>query len=332
MKAQIIVLNWNGREMTANCLHSLLGMRAAELSVTVIDNGSSDGSVEFLRNQFPEIEVLPQGRNLGFAAGCNVGMKRALQTGTEFILLVNNDTEVDPDMLAELLREAEKDPSAAMVSPKILYFDLPDRIWWAGGRYNLWHGIPSHIGRRSKDEGQFDEPRSIDWATGCVLLLRSQALSEVGLFDERLFGNGEDLDLSLRLRRANWRIRYAPRAKVWHREGVDYRRNVGEYVRTFTFTRNLLWIMHKHATRAQWLTFAPQFAPFLLIITAQRARHGDMRSVKAVWEGVRAYFEMRHDPDLLALPPELIRTTLPSVVEHMPKAIPSSASSSVSRN
>lgn len=317
----IIVLNWNGREMTADCLRSLLAMRAGDFRIVVIDNGSSDGSVEYLRQQFPQVQVLPQGRNLGFAAGCNVGMKRALEDQSEFILLVNNDTKVDPDMLRELIMEAQKNPTAAMVSPKIFYFEPPDRIWWAGGQYNLWKGVPLHIGCGARDDGRFDEPCSINWATGCVVLLRSQALRQIGLFDERIFGNGEDVDLSIRLRQQGWTIRYAPRARVWHKEGVDYRRNAGEHVRKFTFARNLLWVMHKHASRWQWITFLPQFSIYLMVISAQSLRRGDFKSAKALLNGVLAYLEMRRDPKAVALPPELVRSSSPSVQE-LPKQVP----------
>lgn len=315
------MLNWNGREMTGHCLRSLLAMRTFNTRIIVIDNGSSDGSVEYLRAQFPGVKVLPQEMNLGFAAGCNVGMKRALEDATEYVLLVNNDTEIESNMLNELLSEAERNPGAAMVSPKIFHFNPPDLLWWAGGHYSLWRGLPSHIGRRSRDGARFDRARSIDWATGCVLLLRCQALREVGLFDERIFGNGEDLDLSIRLRHSGWAIRYAPRARVWHKEGVDYRRNAGEHVRKFTAARNLLWIMHKHGSGWQWITFLPQFVLYVMVTIAQAARRRDFKSVRATLNGVRAYFEMRSDPTAVALPSELVRTRIPELSKEAPSAV-----------
>jgi GT2 family glycosyltransferase len=313
LKTQVVVLNWNGCDMTANCLRSLLALRSDDFKILVIDNGSSDGSVEYLREQFPQVEVIPQGRNLGFAAGCNVGMKRALEDGAEYILLVNNDTKVAPDMLGELVCEAEKNPSAAVVSPKILHFDFPDLLWWAGGRYSLWQGVPSHVGRRERDRGQYDQAQLIDWATGCVMLLRCKALREVGLFDEQIFGNGEDLDLCLRVRERGWKIRYAPRAKVWHREGVDYRRNVGEHVRKFTYVRNILWVMHKHARPVQWFTFWPFFLLWHFpVLMLQCLLRKDAESAKALFGGVQAYFRMLKHPEVQVLPTELVRTTLPS--------------------
>ncbi len=311
-RTRIVVLNWNGRDMTAECLRSLLAMDAKDLEILVIDNGSRDGSVEYLRSTFPQGQVVANGRNLGFAAACNIGMERGLEEGAEFVLLVNNDTLVAPGMLKELLLAAESEPRAAIVSPKIFYFDHPARLWWGGGRYSLWRGLPSHIGRRSDDRGQHDKPRSVDWATGCVMLLRCAALRDFGFFDERIFGNGEDLDLSLRARKRGWRILYAPRAEVWHKEGFDYRRNVGEHVRIFTASRNLPWIMRKHGNRLQRLAFWPQFIfahlPFVML---QSVRRGDFRSAGAALAGTRAYFEMCRNPEAVALPEELVRTTVP---------------------
>ena len=103
-------------------------------------------------------------------------MKRAVTEGVEYVLLVNNDTLVQPNLLAELLAEAERTPKAGMVSPKIYYADHPDRIWWAGGTFSLWQGLPHHIGFNEKEHGLYEATRTVDWATGCVVLIRSAAL------------------------------------------------------------------------------------------------------------------------------------------------------------
>lgn len=302
----VVVLNWNSHEMTAECIRSLLAMGGTAFEILVVDNGSTDGSVELLPRQFPQISVLPQGRNLGFAAGCNIGMRLAMEQGAEFILLVNNDTIVDAGLLRELLTEAERNPEAAILSPKIYFFDDRELLWWAGGRFSLWTGIPILPGRKEKDRGQYDSIREIEWATGCVALLRVAALRQVGLFDERLFGNGEDLDLSIRVRQAGYGILYVPAAKLWHREGVDYRKNVGEYARYFTGTRNLLWLMHKHARPFHWITFWPNFlfrhVLFFILLGIWR---GDVRSSKAVLQGIAAFVAMRANGGGSAMLPEL---------------------------
>src|SRR5437868_900505 len=199
-KTVIIVLNWNSHETTNQCVQSLLAMEGDSFEILVIDNGSRDGSVEYLRRAFPQVEIIANSHNLGFAAGCNVGMKRALGQRADYVLLVNNDTVVTASFLAELLAESERNPNAGMVSPKIYYFDERDRIWWAGGRFSLWQGIPRHLGRNEKESGRYETAKVIDWATGCAVLLKCAALQEVGLFDEEIFANGEDLDLSLRMR------------------------------------------------------------------------------------------------------------------------------------
>ena len=296
-RVAIVILNWNSREMTAECIRSVQAMDAKDYEILVIDNGSHDASVDYLRTEFPTITVLPQERNLGFAAGCNVGIRHAIERGTEYVLLLNNDTAVAKDFLTALLAEAERHPKAAIISPQIYFYDLPDRLWWAGGTYSLWSGIPKHIGRKELDSSQFDAPRAVDWATGCAMLIRAEALRRVGLFDEQFFGNGEDLDLSLRMRNAGFGIWYAPEAKLWHKEGVDYRKNVGEYSRKFTGTRNLLWIMHKHAKPLQWISFWPNFLlRYVFFFIALSLLRGDLRSALAVPQGIVAFVQMRFTP------------------------------------
>jgi GT2 family glycosyltransferase len=310
VKTLIVVLNWNGREMTKECIHHLLAMQGEAFEILLVDNGSRDGSVDYLRKVFPQVRIIANACNLGFAAGCNLGMSRALDEDFECVLLVNNDTAVEPSLLAELVAEARRHPKAGMVSPKIYYFEPPDRIWWAGGSYNPWLGIPEHIGRKKTDAGLDDQSRAIDWATGCVLLLRCAALRETGLFDENIFGNGEDLDLSLRMRSLGWSIRYTPRAKLWHKEGFDYRRNVGEYVRKFTATRNILWVMHKHARPVQWVTFVPYFLfRYVSVTVGMSLCRGDIKSALGALAGVRAFWRMKHHPDSAVLPAELIQST-----------------------
>jgi GT2 family glycosyltransferase len=312
LRTLIVVLNWNSREMTKECIQSLLAMEGDSFKILVVDNGSRDGSVEYLRETFPQIEVTANGRNLGFAAGCNVGMKRAIAENFEYVLLVNNDTIVDPGLLRELLKQGDENQKAGIVSPKIYYFKPPDAIWWVGGTYSCWTGLARHVDLKAKDTGKHDTPIELDWATGCVMLLRTDALRAAGLFDEQIFGNGEDVDLSLRMRKLGHVVRYAPSSKVWHKEGIDYQKNVGEYVRTFTLVRNLLWLMHKHARSYQWITFWPVFAgyylPKLLLLLASR---GDFRSCWAAFQGIAAFWKMLLNPGISVLPAALRATTMP---------------------
>jgi GT2 family glycosyltransferase len=303
-RVRVVVLNWNGRDMTVDCLHSLLAMTGVKFSITVVDNGSSDNSAEAIQREFPDMQVIANKQNLGFAAGCNVGMEEALKEhGRDYILLVNNDTVVDPGMLAELVKEADRDPKVAVCSPKIYYYDPRDLLWWAGGTYSQWTGMALHTGRREQDEGRYDSVRNLDWATGCIMLLRIKALREVGLFDAKIFANSEDVDLSLRVREAGYLIRYVPAARVWHREGVDLRRNVGERLRFFMFMRNTLWVMHKHARFYHWLTCWPAlFGYYIPRTMIARILRRDFASCWGLLSGVVAFWRMLLRPDVSTLP------------------------------
>jgi GT2 family glycosyltransferase len=309
----IVVLNWNNFTVTAECLRSLEGMVGASFKILVVDNGSSDESVQFLREAFPRIEIIANKVNLGFAGGCNVGMRRASEDGAEYILLVNNDTVVDPFLLQELLKEAHAHPQVGILSPKIYYFDPSNAIWWAGGRFNMWTGLATHIDLRKTDVERNDQPRDLDWATGCVMLLRTEALRETGLFDEQLFNTGEDVDLSLRMRAVGFPIRYVPTARLWHKESVDIRKNVGQHVRAFMAARNLLWVMHKHARIYHWISFWPVFGcyylPKMILISL---RTHDRRSCISILQGVLAFWRMLLMPGTSVLPEELKATTGPN--------------------
>jgi GT2 family glycosyltransferase len=305
-RVHAVVLNWNSPQMTADCLRSLLATSAGTFHIIVVDNGSRDNSVGYLRGAFPDVEVIANDRNLGFAGGCNVGMRHALAQGADYILLANNDTIVDPNLLPELVAHAEAHPEAGILSPKIYYADPSDALWWAGGVFNIWTGLAAHVDRQKKDTGNHDLPRELDWATGCVMLLRCEALRRTGLFDELIFATGEDVDLSLRTIKAGYVVKYVPTARVWHREGVDLRKNAGQHVRNFLMVRNHLWVMHKHARNYHWIIFWPFFfsyyLPKMMILNLGR---GDLRSCKAVLQGVVAFWKMLLSPGTSVLPAAL---------------------------
>jgi GT2 family glycosyltransferase len=314
----VIVLNWNSPQMTADCVRSLLAMAGTGFRVVVVDNGSRNDSAEFLQRTFSEISVIANGSNLGFAGGCNVGMRRALEEGADYVLLVNNDTIVDRYLLRELISQAEAEPRVGILSPKIYYADPADLLWWAGGTFNIWIGLADHIARRRKDVGDHNHGRDLDWATGCVMLLRCEALSKAGLFDEQIFAIGEDVDLSLRMKKAGYTVRYVPTARLWHREGAETRKSAGQHVRIFLMVRNLLWVMHKHARAYHWVTFLPFFLfyylPKMMILNLSR---GDFRSCGAMLEGVVAFCRMIWSPGASVLPPELSGAAIPRTPERI---------------
>jgi hypothetical protein len=201
------------------------------------------------------------------------------------------------------VQEADRNPKVAICSPKIYYHDPSDLLWWAGGSYSLWTGMAVHTGRQREDKGQYDNARDLDWATGCVMLLSIKALHEVGLFDAKIFANSEDVDLSLRVREAGYLIRYVPTARVWHREGVDLRKNVGEQLRFFMFMRNMLWVLHKHARFYHWLTCWPALLGYYIPRTMiARMRRRDFSSCWGMLCGLVAFWRMLLRPNVSTLP------------------------------
>src|SRR5712691_2717467 len=142
----VVVLTWNGEDDTLACLASLGRVEYDNLSVVVVDNGSADRTVLRVRTEFPEVAVLETGANLGFAAGNNVGIQHALDRGAEYVFLLNNDTEVDPELIRHLVDAAEPDASAGVLGPKVFFFSHRDRLWYAGGWVQRWAGASGHIG------------------------------------------------------------------------------------------------------------------------------------------------------------------------------------------
>ncbi|KAA3661690.1 MAG: glycosyltransferase family 2 protein [Calditrichaeota bacterium] len=213
-----IVLNLNGLSVIEEALSSIQKMTYANFRTLVVDNGSSDGSPGFIRERFPDIELLETGRNLGFGGGNNVGMEYALNNGADWIFLLNNDIVVDKNLLSELMDVGLDEKSSGALGAKIYYYDEPDKIWFAGGNINFFTGLTTHRHIRMIDTYENEHVQESDYITGCALLIRASVLKKVGLFDEVFFPSYvEDADLSMRIRHAGYKLRYVPKAKLWHK-------------------------------------------------------------------------------------------------------------------
>ncbi len=179
----IVVLTWNRRVDTLECLRSLARITEPEVRVILVDNGSSDGTVEAVREEFPGIELIETGENLGYTGGNNMGIRRALDLGADYVLILNNDTVVAPGFVRELLAVDSKSDRIGFVSPKIYFMDPPDRIWFSGARYYTWCGYGRMVGYREKDREQYDRVREIDRPCGCAMLVSRAVCREAGLLD-----------------------------------------------------------------------------------------------------------------------------------------------------
>jgi len=213
MQVTAVVLSWNGREDTLRCLESLAGVETV-----VVDNSSDDGSPEAIEERFPNVELIRAGVNLGFAAGCNVGIRRALDRGADWIVLVNNDATAAPDLVDALADAAGRNPDAGALAGKVYVSEPRDVLWYAGGSFEARVGYSGRVrGTGKRDDGSYDEERDVDWGTGALLAVSREAIDRVGLLDEELFAYLEDVDWCLRIRDTGLRVVFAPSLRAWHR-------------------------------------------------------------------------------------------------------------------
>ncbi len=250
----IILVNWNGKDQTLACLQSLNALSYGNARIVVVDNASTDGSTEAIHAAFPAVAVLGMERNLRFAGGTNAGLRYALDHGAEGLLILNNDTTIEKDFLTAMVARLQLDEHVGMVAPKICYYDHPDRLWFAGGSLSMWTGTMRHIGIREKDQGQYDDGREIEYASGCCILTRRAVLDKIGLLDESYFMYTEDADWCMRARRAGFRIIYEPRACIWHKVSMSSGGHLSWYKTKNKFLSNLRFF-GRYAAWYQWLVF-----------------------------------------------------------------------------
>jgi len=288
-RVAIVVLNWNGREVLEDCVRSIYALSYAPLEVVVVDNGSTDGSAEMVRNRFPDCVVIQNETNLGFAKGNNQGIELALDRGNDYVMALNNDTLLDPESLTLLVQRAESDPQIAAVSPKIYFEDPSDRLWFAGGTFSYWKGRNGHVGYRQKDCPAWNVPREAQFISGCVLLASRRAWRKIGCFDESLFVYSEDVDWSLRAQKSGFKLFYEPRAVVWHRESFSILRNKWQANYMYYNTRNPMVVMWKQGRWWHWLTFLPFHAALSCKRILQALSRRDWLTIVKIGKGFRDF-------------------------------------------
>jgi GT2 family glycosyltransferase len=286
MRVAIVIPMWNRLEMTQRCLRSLRGLTRLPEQVIVVDNGSWPDPRAALEALYPGMVVLRLDRNHGFAGGCNAGIRRALVDGADAIMLLNNDATADPALLGELLRGLGEDDRIAAVGAKTLTDESPPRIHGAYGVLTFHGSLVRVEGWLEAQIEQFSDERDVDSVSGGAALLRRGALEAVGLFDEEFFAYHEDVDWCTRARQRGWRIRYVPRAVVYHRMHAS---TGGGYVSPITYliARNSVLFVRKNATARQALTFAVYTAGNLLKEALYRWRMGELAGYRLRLRGLR---------------------------------------------
>jgi len=213
---KILILNWNGQYLLKPCLESIAAIDYPNYSVMVIDNGSQDDSVKMVNEIFPKVDILELNYNYGFAGGYNRCFAELRDKYSELVLVLNNDTEVEPDILNSFIQAKEKYGDNNLYGGKIFYKNRPELIWYAGGIINLKIFKISHKGIRQFDSPEFSTPLQTDYITGCCLFTSMQIINQLNGFDENFNMYGEDVDLCLRAQKEGLNCYYWPDAKLWH--------------------------------------------------------------------------------------------------------------------
>jgi GT2 family glycosyltransferase len=217
MKTAIVIPNWNGAEVIGDCLRSL-HKQTLPADIIVVDNGSSDGSIELIERDFPLVKLIKLAHNTGFTGGVNRGLAHALKQDYEAVALFNNDAVADSHWLERLAGVMQEHPGAGVVTGKLMLNDR-QHIDSTGECYSIW-GLPFPRGRGQADKGQYDKPQAVFGATGGASLYRTSTLRLIGTFDNKYFAYLEDVDLSWRARLAGWEVYYQPEAVAYHKVGT----------------------------------------------------------------------------------------------------------------
>jgi GT2 family glycosyltransferase len=293
-KVVMVIVIWNGKDDTLECLQSLRGDPCPNKEIVVVDNGSTDDSVAAIRSQYPEVTILQTGRNLGFTGGNNTGIQYALsQGGADYVYLLNNDTTVEPNATGELLCAAELHPNCGLLVPVMHYFDPPREIWFAGSTIDMVRGVAFHDNSRQPD--RHHPPYDVPWATGCAMFLRADVLAQLGGFDDRYYLTWEDVDLSLRVRAAGYRVVAVPSARIYHKGGRSGdKMHESKYYYT---VRNKLLLVHKHHGTLGYVRAAAHIITSSLwrCLQAYRRERGEFRRyVRSVTFAVRDHLAGRY--------------------------------------
>ena len=289
----IIILNWNGLQDSLECLDSLHHISYSNYRVVVVDNGSRGNEAGLLREKHGDyVHVIENGENHGFAEGNNIGMRYALaEHDPDYILLLNNDTVVEPDFLDALVDVAEGDPSVGMVGPKVCFHREPGKLQSAGGRVNWWTGEPKLIGWGEEDSSQFDGTEEVDWVLGCAFLIRRKTIERIGLLNPTYFAFFEEVEWCIECRRAGFKVVCCRGARLLHKGGQDTQKVSG--FRAYYVGRNRLLFMRRNATKLQFACFLAQFPVRHILVTSLwllfrvRDRRSLARYYAGLWDGFR---------------------------------------------
>jgi GT2 family glycosyltransferase len=256
-KVSVVVPNWNGISLLKPCLDSLLA-QTLTTQIIVVENGSKDGSLEFLQTKYPSVKLVVNKRNKGFAGGVNGGIRLAVKNHADYIALFNNDAVADKDWIKQLVGYIERNPDTGIVTSKLID-STKNCLDSTGEMYSVW-GLPFPRGRGEPIGSRHDDPASneVFGGSGGASLYRVKMFKQIGLFDKDFFAYYEDVDLSFRAQLAGWKIRYCPKAIAYHQIGTTSGKING--FTTYQTMKNLPWLLWKNVPAKYLPTVLPRFS------------------------------------------------------------------------
>ncbi|MBI5913069.1 glycosyltransferase family 2 protein [Candidatus Azambacteria bacterium] len=292
-KVTIILVNYNGISDTRECLRSLAEITYQPYDVIVVDNGSRDiQEAHELQKSFLGVTVIRSEENKGFAGGNNIGIRVAQERGSDYVLLLNNDTVAEPKFLDAMVAAAEADARIGMVGAKIYFHSDPETLWYDGGSFSWRKGVVhENIGTRDKSPNDA-APRLTDFITGCAMLVRMSAVEKIGLLEESFFMYHEDVDWCLRARTEGFLLVIAPAAHVWHKVARSASQ-MGEPKIHYYDARNSLLLVQRNAPPLVrvWfygrsvLHFAKQIVKILILPSKRAISKMIMRGIVDFYRG-----------------------------------------------
>lgn len=268
----IVILNWNNATDTLACLDAVAKLSYPRNAVLVVDNCSSDNSVELIRSRHPDVEILMLSQNLGYTGGNNRGIEKALHQGADYIWLLNDDTLVAPDSLQKLIDAAISEPSAGILGPKVYTYEARQTLLSAGGFFTAGYRVQQR-GVGQPDQGQYDQLAEVDFVSGCAMLVRRALIEQTGMLDETFFAYEEDVEWCYRATQGGFKVLYVPQAHVWHpdtRMRDELSRRVVYYM-----ARNRLLSIRKHRLGVSvfWVTLLQELRTLAAWTLRGRWRH-----------------------------------------------------------
>ncbi len=247
-KVIILILSYNGKHLLDDSVFSYLANDYPNFEVVVIDNGSTDGTKAYVREKWPEVRVLRTEKNLGYSGGFNFGLDFAFnEQQADYVLITNNDVKADSSVINELVRVAESDPMIGFVTGKVYYFDQPDVLQTVGYYEDELRWVGGHIGNREKDIGQYDQIEERAFSDDIFMLVKRSLYSATKGYDTEFQFQGEQLDWQIRARKQDFKIYYAPDAKIWHKESMTIGKSTS--FKLYFDVRNSLVIIMMHGEK-----------------------------------------------------------------------------------